>query len=329
LGLTVGDGLVEAWEILSSGPERVSPALVDSLSRVTGYFSLQSEQEPPAEIARGINDQLAHLHGLLGQSITDDLRRRLLSVTGETALLAGRNAFRQGLPRLAADRFSMAVGLANEAGDRELRAAVLASVSGFSMSGLYGLQGNGPVAVDLMDEALQIVGPRANPQLKVVLWAGRAERYAVLGNLMGCMLDLHRAGNLLLMEGPFEHGLLQPHDMAGLDAIHGSCAVRLAAVAPTEARSAVDLLARSYRDLPSSHTSWRATVLADQGAAYALQGEAEQAAATLMEALELTHRAGARHNVPRIATILHTRLADVEVSAVRELDERLRAGGVS
>ena len=230
---------------------------------------------------------------------------------------------------MAVDRFSLANGLASEAGDRELRAAVLASMSGFGVSGLYGVKGDGQAALDLMDEALQIVGPRADPQLKVVLWAGRAERYAVLGNLMGCMLDLHRARNLLEMEGPFEDGLLQPHVLTGLDAIHGSCAMRLAELAPMEARSAVDLLGRSYRDLPSSHTSWRATVLGDQGAAYAVQGEAEQAAAALVDALELTQRAGARHNVLRIATIRHARLGGVDVAAVRELDDRLHAAGVT
>jgi hypothetical protein len=84
------------------------------------------------------------------------------------------------------------------------------------------------------------------------------------------------------------------------------------------------LLRQVHAEMAPSRVSWRATVQADLGAAYAEQGEVEEACKTLLTALRVTDQHGARHNVTRIAGIRQD-LLNVDSSAVQELDDQLRS----
>jgi hypothetical protein len=153
--------------------------------------------------------------------------------------------------------------------------------------------------------------------------ATRAEMHAAGGELVACLMDLHAAQEIHEARGPWTVGLIGPIAAPELAAIRGSCELRLGHLAPALARQAVATLEGAFREMAPSRVSWRATVQADLGAAYAQTGNADQAAQTLLAALSLTQRDGAQHNVDRIAGI-RRRLLNVDLPAVRELDDRLR-----
>jgi Tfp pilus assembly protein PilF len=112
-----------------------------------------------------------------------------------------------------------------------------------------------------------------------------------------------------------------PNSQPEFAAIAGSCELRLGQLAPSQARRAVNTLEGAFQQM-TSRVSWRATVQANLGAAYAQCGEVEQAAHTLGLALSLARQDGAQHNVERVREI-RQRLLRVDVPAVRELDQRL------
>jgi hypothetical protein len=152
----------------------------------------------------------------------------------------------------------------------------------------------------------------------------RGEMYAAAGDLFASMTDLFAAEEIMATKGPWEpgQGLVPPNSQPELDAIRGSAELRLGSTVPAQAQRAVTTLEGAFRQM-TSRVSWRATVQANLGAAIATIGEPEQAAATLMAALDLARQDGARHNVDRVRGI-RQRLLNVDLPAVRELDERLQ-----
>ena len=179
-------------------------------------------------------------------------------------------------------------------------------------------------ALRLAEAAVLAAGPTAGPQITMAVRATRGEMFAAVGDMFASMVDLRAAQEIMVTEGPWEpgQGLVPPHSQTELATIKGSAELRLGSTVPAQARRAVDTLEGTFQEM-TSRVSWRATVQANLGAAYAQSGEVEQAAATLLAALSLTQRDGAQHNVGRIAGI-RRRLLKVDVPAVRELDQRLR-----
>jgi tetratricopeptide (TPR) repeat protein len=327
-GGMAGDELERAWELLDRGRARPDSAFLAGLQDTTRRLLVRSREARPALLATPIQDHLAGLRGLLRSSVPEGLRTRLLSTTAETAMLAAHNAFLLGMPGLAQRRLELGLALSREAGDPALQGAFLSREAEFTHSSRYGLAGDDRRALQLLDQAAGLAGPRAEPVLLAGILASRGEQHAAVGDVEGCLRDLERAQELLQARGPSRPGVLPISNLTELAAVRGSAEVRLAAVAPAQARAAAATLARVAAEMPAEHGPWRATVLADRGAAHALQGEAEEAASTLAEALELTESVGARHNVPRIARYHRRHLGGVDLPAVRELGDRLRAAGV-
>lgn len=75
--------------------------------------------------------------------------------------------------------------------------------------------------------------------------------------------------------------------------------------------------------------SERCGQLADLGAAYAQQGELEQACSRLGEAFTLASQGGHKMRLERVRAVRRRYLGDwSDEPAVRHLDERMRAGGL-
>jgi tetratricopeptide (TPR) repeat protein len=249
----------------------------------------------------------------------DDLRARLLTTTSDAARRVGWNSYQLGNRYQAQADLKLAASLAQEAYSGERLAAALVYEADIARD----TQPDPRNALRLAEAAVLAAAPNAGPQLTMAVRATRAEMHAAAGDMFESMVDLHAAEEIHVTRGPWRKGLIGPITLPELAAVRGSAELCLADVAPSQAQRAVATLEGAFTEMAPSRVSWRATVQADLGAAYAKIGEPEQAAATLLAALSLTQRDGARHNVGRIAGI-RRRLLKVDVPAVRELDQRLR-----
>jgi tetratricopeptide (TPR) repeat protein len=316
------------WERSSAfaDPPPVEQRLLDNLAHVTEHYLKASVNCSPIQIHQDLLEHVHYLRDLLDHAMSDNMRRQLLTIAGEAMVLAARNAYVLGNRHQSEGCISLAYDLAKEAGNRVLRAAALSQSAAFLYSAAgFGGQGGDPVrALELRNEAVVVAGPKTDSQLLMAMLAGRAEEYAVLGDMFNCMLDLNRADELLGRDGPWSDALVPPASRVELDAIRGNCFRLLGREVPSQAKDAAILLRQVHAEMAPSRVSWRATVQADLGAAYAEQGEVEEACKTLLTALRVTDHHGARHNVTRIAGIRQD-LLNVDSSAVQELDDQLRS----
>jgi hypothetical protein len=311
----------EGWERLSTfaDPAKVCPSLLDSMERINRHFAVRREVVPPPLLRQSLVDHLDYLRGLLGQSLPDDLQARLLAITSDAARRVAWNSYQLGYRQQAGAGLQFAGSLAREAYTGERLAAALVYEADIARD----IQPDPATVLRLADAAVLVAGPNAGPQITMAVRATRAEMHAAAGELFACLIDLHAAQEIYDARGPWTEGLIGPIAKPELAAIRGSCELRLGQLAPALARQAVATLEDAFHEMAPSRVSWRATVQADLGAAYAQTGCADQAAHTLIAALSLTQRDGAQHNVDRIADI-RRRLLNVDIPAVRELDDRLR-----
>jgi tetratricopeptide (TPR) repeat protein len=239
-------------------------------------------------------------------------------IVSDAARRVAWNSYQLGYRYQAGSDLKLAASLAQEAYSGERLAAALVYQADIERDH----RPDPRSALRLAEAAVLAAGPAAGPQLTMAVRATRGEMYAAAGEMFESMVDLHAAEEIHVTKGPWTEGLIGPITLPELAAIRGSSELRLADVAPSQAQRAVTTLERAFTEMAPSRVSWRATVQADLGAAFATIGEPEQAATTLLAALSLTQRDGARHNVGRIAGI-RRRLLNVDIPAVHELDERL------
>jgi tetratricopeptide (TPR) repeat protein len=287
--------------------------------RINRHFAVQREAVPPPLLRQGLVDHLDYLRGLLGQSLPSDLQTRLLAITSDAARRVAWNSYQMGYRQQAGSDLQLAGSLAQEAHNGERLAAALVYKADIARD----TQPDPASALRLAEAAVMAAGPNAGPQITMAVRATRAEMHAAAGDMFACLMDLHAAQEIHGARGPWTAGLIGPITRPELAAIQGSCELRLGHLAPALARQAVGTLEGAFREMAPSRVSWRATVQADLGAAYAQTGNADQAAHTLLAALSLTQRDGAKHNVDRI-TGIRRRLLNVDLPAVRKLDDRLR-----
>jgi hypothetical protein len=313
----MGDG----WVLLGGGdPPKIGSALLDGLESINRHFAVQREAVPPALLRQGLVDHLDYLRALLGQSLPDQLQTRLLTITSDAARRVAWNSYQMGCRQQARVDLQLAQSLAHEGHSGERLAAALIYQADIERD----TNPDPAVALRLADAAILAAGPLAGDQLVMAARITRGEMYAAAGDLFASMTDLFAAEEIMATRGPWEprQGLVPPNSQPELAAIRGSSELRLGSTVPAQARRAVTTLEGAFREM-TSRVSWRATVQANLGAAFATIGEPEQAAAALMAALDLAHQDGARHNVHRVRGIRH-RLLNVDLPAVSELDEQLR-----
>jgi len=248
--------------------------------------------------------------------------RDLVRLTGRTALLVAMLAVR--MPRLrgqAYGAFSLAQTAARDAEDRTYEALAVGMTSSlYSTVSGWPRRGDTKRAMELLDEAVQLTGARrsAPGRLRAVILSRRAEERAVLGDGDGAMNDLDIAETSLSHPGEdFFFGVRGPRE---LGALRGNVELLLG-----RNRDAVATLDRTLTDMDPSLVSWRAAVLADQGAAFARMRELEQAVDRLECALQLARMAGDQEQ--RVRGVRERDLASYSTEpVVRRLDDQLRAG---
>jgi tetratricopeptide (TPR) repeat protein len=312
----------DGWLQLGADPPRVGAFLLSGLEGINRHFAVRRETVPPPLLRLELVDHLDYLRGLVGQSLPDDLQARLLVIASDAARRVGWNSYQLGYREQARADLQLASDLAQEAYSGERWAAALVYQADIARD----TDPDPDVALRLAEAAVMAAGPHAVPQLQMAVRVTRAEMYAAAGELFASMVDLHAAQEIMATSGPWKpgSGLVPPHSQTELAAIRGSCELRLGSIAPTQARRAVTTLEAAFGEMAPARVIWRGMVQANLGAAYTQIGEPEQAAATLVAALDLARLDGARHNVDRVRGI-RQRLLKVDVPAVRDLDQRLLA----
>lgn len=315
------------WERLAAtlrgqlGPsDRV---LVDDLEAITRSYARQLETVAPSSLLPALRSHLAVLSGSLHSGQPEDVRRRVLSLTGETALLAGRLSWLLDNRGEARRCWSLATELAREAGDETLVAATLGQQRVFhSTIPNRGQYGSTDRALAVLDAAESKLGATASPYVRMMILLSRAEDHAAAGNADASQRDLEAAETALARALTPDDGLYALWDEARIAGYRGSCA--LALDRPEEAST---VLEAALDDTHESLIGQRCAVVTDLAAAYAAQREVEHSAALLMESVDTAERAGLGELLQRV----HGARAHLDLwqdaAAVRQLDERLALVG--
>jgi len=313
------------WDRLSAmlrgGPSSADDALVEDLGALTRSFAKQVETRTPRSLLPALRSHLNLLTGSLQASQPEPVRRRLLSLTGETSALAGWLSYlleNRGDARLS---WAYALELAREAGDDTLFALTLAMQrilhSTISNGGRYG---NTARAIALLDQAEAKLRYGSSAHAYVMVLAKRAEEHAASGDAAAAHHDLERAEGLLQNAPPPEDGFFTWWDGARIAGYRGSCALALG-----EAREASAVLETALADTSASLIGQRCAVATDLAAALARQGEVERSCQLLTESLDTAEPSGLEELVLRVAGARQHLRQWEDAPDVRRLDERLAA----
>jgi transcriptional regulator with XRE-family HTH domain len=297
--------------------------LVDDLEAITRSYARQVETVAPGSLMPALRSHLGVLSGSLQASHQEPLRRRLLSLTGETALLAGRLSWLMENRGEARRCWQLAGDLGREAGDTTLVAHVLGQQRVLhSMIPTRGLYGDPDRALAVLDAAQARLGPASSPYVRTMVLCARAEDRAVVGDADGVQSDLEAAETALASARTPDDGLYALWDTGRIAGYRGSCA--LALERPEEASTILeDALSRTSEVLLGQ----RCAVVTDLAAAYAMQREVEHSAALLVESVDSAERSGLSELVQRALGVRRHLTPWEDTAAVRRLDERLAAAG--
>ncbi|MGH9262860.1 MAG: helix-turn-helix domain-containing protein, partial [Acidimicrobiales bacterium] len=123
----------EPWQRLSSAlrrPSRTDSGTIDDLEAVTVSFQELYQRVSPYAVLAPARSHLTTLTRLLeGGGQSDELRRRLASLAGETAILMGWLTSDDGEHSAALGYYQTAIDAAQEAGDTALGAYAIGSAS--------------------------------------------------------------------------------------------------------------------------------------------------------------------------------------------------------
>ena len=185
---------------------RVDPVLLDDLGAILSTFAGQAQAIAPAVLLPVVLDHLRRVRSLLGDSHSEATRRRLQVIACETAIVAGRLAFRADNRGDAAAYFAAAQQLAVEAGESQFRAMALAFRADlFSVVPYLGtMPGNTSVALAMFDHAARLDAPDWSPLLRAWVLACRAEEHATLGHAIESDRDMDAAHRAMARARPSE-----------------------------------------------------------------------------------------------------------------------------
>ncbi len=311
------------WERLAATLRgQLGPAdrvLVDDLEAITRSYARQVERVSPSSLLPALRSHLAVLSGSLHSGQPQDVRRRVLSLTGETALLAGRLSWLLGNRGEARRCWTLAAELGREAGDDTLIAATLGQQrvlhSTIPNRGLYGSTDR---ALALLDAAEARLSPSSSPYVRMMVLLARAEDHAALGDGDASQRDLESAETALAGASRPDDGLYALWDAARIAGYRGSCA--LALKQPEEASTVLEGALSATADMLVGQ---RCAVVTDLAAAYAMQREVEHSAALLIQSVDTAERAGLGELLQRVQGARVHLAPWQDAAAVQQLDERL------
>jgi transcriptional regulator with XRE-family HTH domain len=303
---------------------QVSPSdhvLVDDLEAITRSYARQVERVAPGTLLPALRSHLAVLSGSLQAAQPGAIRRRLLSVTGETAVLAGRLSWLMENWGEARRSWSLAGELGREAGDDAVVASSLAQQRVLSSTipnrGQYGRPER---AIAVLDAAEARLGSTSSHYVRAMILASRAEDHAAIGDATASQRDLEAAEAAIATAPGPDDGMYALWDSGRIAGYRGSSALALGR--PEEASTILeDALTRTSETLIGQ----RCAVLTDLAAAYGMQREVEHSAALLAQSADTAERAGLGELLQRVHGARRTLTPWQDAPAVRLLDERLAA----
>jgi transcriptional regulator with XRE-family HTH domain len=293
--------------------------LVDDLEVITRSYARQVETVAPGSLLPALRSHLAMLSGSLHGGQPEPVRRRLLSLTGEAAVLAGRLSWLLDNRGEARQCWNLASELAREAGDDTLLAEALGNQrvlhSTIPNRGQYGRPDRALAVLDAAEERLTST---SSPYARMMVLLLRAEDHAAVGDAEASQRDLEAAeAALASADGP-DDGYYALWDAGRIAGYRGSCA--LALDRPEEAST---VLESALDQTSGALIGQRCAVMTDLATAYAMQREVEHAAALLGQSADTAERAGLGELLQRV----HGARLRLEpwrnTPAVRLLDEQL------
>lgn len=293
--------------------------LVDDLEVITRSYARQVETVAPGSLLPALRSHLAVLSGSLHAGQPDEVRRRLLSLTGETAVLAGRLSWLLDNRGEARQCWNLACDLAKEAGDDTLLAEALGNqrvlYSTIPNRGQYGRPDR---ALAVLDAAVGRLTPTSSPYARMMVLLLRAEDHAAIGNADASQRDLEAAEAALISAGGPHDGYYALWDAGRIAGYRGSCA--LALDRPEEAST---VLEAALGQTSALLIGQRCAVMTDLATAYAMQREVEHSAALLMQCADTAERTGMGELLQRVHGARVRLDPWRDAPEVRLLDERL------
>jgi hypothetical protein len=298
----------------------VDATVVDGLGLSVREHVRRWHLERPDALLPIIKKDVTTLNELRIGSSVAGARRRLASLTAETAAVAGWLAWQSGNDEAAEAYYTFAHSLTSESRDHDGRAFVLVLRS-FVRSGLFR-----PGAADdravlaMLHEAVELTARSTSPFVRVFALARRAEELARTGDVTAVERDLDRADTVLAAARAPDDGFFSYFDEDRLLGCRGTCAA-----AQRRPREAASLLSAMLAATPAELAAERSILLADLGGAYAMLGEVDHACDLLVRSLELGGD-GYANRVGRVLAIRAAHLTRWSSSpGVVRLDESLHA----
>ena len=302
----------------------VDTALGDQLAASIRAVARRWYLTPPGVLLAPTREQLTTANNLRIGARQPTARRRLARLTGDVAALAGWLAWLSGNYEAAHAYYTFSYSLASEEQDHDARAFVLVARSFLHSSLFQPEMVDGSLSRTLLDEAVAVTERSSSPYLRIFALGRRAEELAMADGVSaaGALRDLDRAETILTTAANADDGFFSYVDENRLMGCRGTCAVLKRR--PKEAISALSpVLATARSELKDE----RSVLLADLAAAYAMQGEPEIACLLLSRSISGTD--GHANRIGRARAVRTTHLsAWSATSAVRDLDDQLRAAGV-
>ncbi len=217
--------------------------------------------------------------------------------------------------------WSVAHDLAREAGNVSVQAHALGA-----RSRLYSPIHRDPgeadpaAALALLDQAVKLADHAASPALRSWLLANRAQQLAVTDQAVASYRDLEASAHYVSLGEQTDDDVLAGWDEVRVDAYRGICAMAL--------RRPVEVVAITESVLARTDPNWvqRCLQQSDLAAAYAQQGDVDQASHLLGDALTVANRAQFPEGVQRVRSTRVKYLSEhASTPSVRQLDELLAA----
>jgi tetratricopeptide (TPR) repeat protein len=289
---------------------------LEDLQLLVTSLEEQYDTTPPRDLMPVARSHLVSLRMAMPPR-SPSLTRRLWSLTGEMAVLAGRLSHRLHNSGDAEGYYALGEEMGKECGNSQLQALALTARS--SLYSNIGKNSRSSVVLTLLDEADRIGGAQASSRQQAWLLAHRAEEHAALGNSAEAYRDLDSAHRALAAAAVSGDGFFVNWGQERLTGYHGCCAVYLG-----EWQRAVDVLERAAAATSSAMISQRSAVLIDLATAYARQGEYEHACELLSETVEVAAAAHLAEIVRRVIGVRGHDLRSAGGHAVmRRLDDQL------
>jgi transcriptional regulator with XRE-family HTH domain len=296
--------------------------LVDDLEVITKSYARQVETVAPGSLLPALRSHLAMLSGSLTGGQPEPVRRRLLSLTGQTAVLAGRLSWLLDNRGEARQCWTLACDLAREAGDDTLLAEALGNqrvlYSTIPNRGQYGRPDR---AIAVLDAAEECLPATSSPYPRMMVFLLRAEDWAAAGDADASSRDLEAAERAIATATGRDDGFYALWDEGRIAGYRGSCALALGQ--PEEASRVLETALEQTDD---ALVGQRCAVMTDLATAYAMQREVEQSADLLMDSANAAERAGLNELIHRVMGARQHLDPWRDTPAVALLDERLAVG---